>query len=222
MNISRLSLGKIVAVLSLSLASLSANAVLLNPGDITALPGTTAAAEPQLAGVVLVDEIVPFSFTSDGFISGTVQQRIVRSDADGTLDFYWRVFNDINSQAAIGSFRIGDFYAPEYNANWRIDGLGDVAPDSAHRFTGINDASVNFLFSNGLLPGTSSNFFFFDTTATDYAMTAQFDLTGTGIGGISDLYAAYSPVSKIPEPSVIAILALGLISMGLGMNRRSQ
>ncbi len=147
---------KVFVAAALSLSALSAHAALLNPGDTLPLPGTTVVVEPQLAGTVLVDELIPFSFSAGiglGNITGEVQQRIVRSSVDGTLDFYWRVTNDPNSAAAIGSFRLGNFVSPEYNANWRIDSIGVRAPDSATRFLGSFDSYVNFTFSsNGLLP----------------------------------------------------------------------
>jgi hypothetical protein len=175
----------------MALSTFCAQAVSLNVGDTLALPGTKVAAEPNLAGTVLIDENIPFTF---GGISGHVQQRIVKSSVDGTLDFYWRVFNDASSKAAIGSFRVGNFVAPEYNANWRTDGLGDDQPDQAHRLSWGN---VNFLFNGtGLLPGKSSMLFFFNTTATEYVKTAQYDVTGTGAGNISSLFAAYTPVLK--------------------------
>lgn len=206
-----------------SLWASAAEAVLLNPGDNLALPGTTSAAEPQLAGTVLVDELIPFSFSAGaglGDITGHVQQRVVRSSVDGTIDFYWRVINDPNSAASIGSFRVGKFDSPEYNANWRDDGIGTIAPGSAHRFTGAEASSVNFLFgsnaataANDLAPGKESKFFFFDTTATGYAKTAFFDLTGTGLGAISASFDAYAPAA-VPLPAAAWLLGSGLLGLG--------
>jgi PEP-CTERM motif len=209
------------------LCGLPAEAVLIAPGATVALPGTTSALEPQLAGVVQVDELIPFSFfdgVSGGTIFGQVQQRVVRSSVDGTLDFYWRVFNDIDSSAAIGSFRLGDFVSPEYNANWRIDGLGERAPDSAHRFTGSFDTFVNFNFTSapGLLPGEESYFLLLDTTATHYAKTAIFDLANVGHTHISGLFDAYSPAEPIPEPTSVTLLGLGLIGLAKARKRRGR
>jgi hypothetical protein len=224
-------LSKMFVATALSLSALSAHAVLLNPGDFAiSLPGTTVAAEPQLAGTVLVDELIPFSFSAGtglGNITGQVQQRIVQSSVDGTLDFYWRVMSDASSAAAIGSFRLGNFVSPEYNANWRIDGLGDKAPDEADRFSGAFDSSVNFDFNvfstnplDGLLPGQSSNFMFLDTTATNYAKTATFDLTNMQQDPISAQFAAYSPV-PVPVPAAVWLLGSGLIGL-VGIARRRK
>lgn len=221
MNRLRALLTRSLMVLLAGCWATSAQAVLLSPGSGSVpLPGTTVAAEPQLAGTVIVDELIDFSFSAGiglGDITGTVQQRIVRSSLDNTLDFYWRVMNDATSAGAIGSFRIGDFVAPEYNANWRIDGVGDLGPDSAVRFASPLDTYINFNFdvfstdpADGLLPGLSSNFMFLDTTATAFAKTAKFDLTNMQQNPISASFAAYSPV-QVPVPASIWLFAFGLI-----------
>lgn len=57
------------------------------PFDIP-LPGTTAAAEPDLAGTVVSDKLVPFSAGSAATpVSGTLQVRVVRNAA-GKLSYY--------------------------------------------------------------------------------------------------------------------------------------
>ncbi|MGD2074437.1 MAG: VPLPA-CTERM sorting domain-containing protein [Gammaproteobacteria bacterium] len=213
------------------LSALSVQAVVLNPGDTgVALPGTTVAANPQLAGTIIIDEAIPFSFSAGsglGNITGQVQQRIVRSSVDNTLDFYWRVQNHPTSAGAIGSFRIGDFVSPEYNANWRIDGLGDTAPSDATRFSGILESFVNFDFdvfstdpADGLLPGQSSYFMFLDTTATNYAKTAKFDVTNMVQNPISGAFAAYSP-TVVPVPAAVWLFGSGLLSL-VGIARRTN
>jgi hypothetical protein len=195
----------------------SAQAVVLPVNTLTPLGGTTEAANPQLAGTVLEDDTVAFSFAAyGGTVSGSVQSRVVRSSVDGTLDFYWRVFNDPNSAGPITSFRIGNFVTPVYDANYRTDGLGDVGPDSAYHF---NAPYVNFLFGDlggsTLGPGASSDFMFLDTRATSYARTAVYDVTSTG--PISDSFSTFAPM---PEPGTFALLAGGMGLLALGRRRR--
>ncbi|WP_075793796.1 PEP-CTERM sorting domain-containing protein [Massilia putida] len=208
--------------LALALAALamgsSAYAVVLPVGD-TPLSGTTVAANPQLAGPIIADDTVPFSFAAyGGTVSGSVQSRVVRSSVDGTLDFYWRVINDANSAGAITSLRIGNFFVPVYDADYRIDGSGDVAPDVARRFATPN---VNFLFggaSGGTLgPGASSKFMFFDTDATNYGRVASYDLTTLENGSISSTFSTFAPV---PEPGTFALLAGGMGFLALAKCRR--
>jgi hypothetical protein len=137
-----------LAALCALLASQASQAVALVPGVVSALPGTSVAAEPPLAGLIIEDKMLDFSMTTGkGLVSGQVQSRVVRSSVDGTLDFYWRVLNDASSLDDVAFFRIGLFNAPEYNANFRIDGIGDRAPLSAFRFTGSQDSFVNFDFT---------------------------------------------------------------------------
>jgi hypothetical protein len=70
----------------------------------TALPGTTVAARPELAGLVLEDVLTTFNF--DG-VSGTVQNRVVRETTTGTLDFYWKIDVDANASGlGIDAFRL--------------------------------------------------------------------------------------------------------------------
>lgn len=194
-----------------------------------ALPGTTSAAEPQLAGTIIADLTQAFSFSAyGGTVSGAVQSRVVRSDVDGTLDFYWRVFNDANSAGDLSSFRLGAFMAPQYEANWRIDGLGEVSPVSARLFGGVyaGQGYVNFNFQRfddtgaryGLRAGESSNFFFLDTTAVNFARTAIYDLANLGHTEISSLYETFAP-SQVPTPGTLALIALGLAG-AIGQRRR--
>ena len=157
---SKLSCKALIATTLLAAVAGSAHAVLLNPGDTQPLPGTTVAAEPQLAGVIEVDELLPFSFADGGGnISGTVQVRVVRSSVDNTIDFYWRIFNDANSSDGINLLHVGNFNTSAYDVNWRIDGLGDVGPTEGLRhISPIDNGSIISLltFSNPARHRTSS------------------------------------------------------------------
>jgi hypothetical protein len=200
-----------------------ASAVVLLPNTTVGLPGTTVAARPELAGVVLEDVLQPFSFvdSSGHTLSGAIQNRVVRSSLDGTLDFYWRIRDTTGTSAsgdpgAISAFRVGGFGNFALDADWRIDGLGTTNPVNARRFP--DPGFVNFLFGDtGLVPDDESVFFFLDTQETAYAKRGSYDLTGTGGNGISASYSTFAPV---PEPSSFAIVAAGFGVIAFIVRRR--
>ena len=210
----------------------TASAVIVTPGATVPLSGTTAAANPFLAGTVLIDESynfsLPVSQTDPSLITGSVQQRIVRETASGTLDFYWRITN--LQGGSLGYFRVGNFVDSVYDADYRLDGLGDVGPTSITRFTAgmggaINDYSANFNFSDAagrdtLAGGQESYFMFLHTDATNYAKTAFFDLASTGTFTASQEFSAYAPA--VPEPEIYGLMLVGMGLLWVIRQRRSD
>lgn len=208
------------------LLPLSASAVPLSGAGTTdfSITGTTVAARPELAGTILEDKITEFTISGAGeTLSGTIQNRVVRS-VDGTLDFYWRIV-PTSGNGDLLAFRVGGFEGFTLDADWRIDGLGDVAPDTA-RYFGDGSGSVNFLFSNnevGLSPTggyEESMFFFLDTNATSYSESGSFDLLCAGSGCMSQSYSTFAPTA-VPVPAAVWLFGSGLAGL-IGFSRRKQ
>lgn len=205
-----------------AVSATACHAVDLIPDTWVPLPGTTSALRPETNGVVVEDVLTPFSMGAPGSItSGQVQNRVVLTGA-GTYDFEWRVFNDSTSVGSVNGFRLGSFYTGTYDADWFIDGLGDINPSQARLFSGTG-GNVNFDFSHQLAtggighlePGTSSKFFFLHTDAKHYDMSGIYDLTSNS--GITGIYSTFAP-STVPEPC--SMIALGLGSAALLKRRR--
>lgn len=216
---------KFLAVAILALSAGTAEAATLSTGS-NPLTGTTSGLEPQLAGVVVEDDLQAFSWIqSGGTLSGTLQSRVVLS-TDSTYDFYWRIrdlsFSGTGQAEDIGNFRIGKFGIPiaGLNGNYRTDGLGNVGPASAFVFSGGLSDYVNFGFGRDTLGlGEESLFMFLDTNATRYRRTALMDVANLGTTSISGLYSTFS-AGGIPEPTTWAMMISGFGLVGGAMRRR--
>ena len=188
------------------------------------------ASDPSLAGTIVQDILTPFTMsTPSGLDTGQVQSRVVLA-VDGTYDFYWRVFNDPTSAGPIGFLRLGNILTSSYNANYRIDGLGNLAPQTAFLFPSPPNppGSIDFAFydvnnpgTQALEPGKSSLFIFLDTNATNFAKTAILDVATIGTFQSSNVISTFGP-SAVPEPSTWAMMLLGLAGLGFMAYRRKQ
>jgi hypothetical protein len=196
------------------LLAIPAGAISLLPGDTVVLSGTTTAARPELEGTIIEDEFVPVSFSDGqgGTISAVVQTRIVQEDVAGTLDFYYRITSfEETTDLSITALRLSGFDSLATDVDFRTDGVGDLGPDAAIRFSPPDDQFINFLFGEDpanptLAPGQESLFMFVKTDATSFTMSSA-NLTTTENGIISPQFLVFAPV---PEPQGLALLALAL------------
>jgi len=199
------------------MAGATARAVPVTPGaPPTTLPGTTALADPALAGVVLADVVSPWASADDpmyGFpgAEGQLQSRVVRETASGTLDFYWRLsVNPASYPGFVPTALVIDGLSPAllqtgavFDADYRSDGSGDAAPSGAS----ATDDALTWLFDPSTFgPGSSSFLLLLRSAATSYDASA---LARVGVSSP----ATFAP-SAVPEPAGAALLLAGLGALG--------
>ena len=148
------------------------------PGSTVATPGTTAAAQPALAGTVVRDALIPFTITAGGHtvFKGDLQDRVIKETAAGTLDFSQTIQADAGfaASALLRYVTRADFGGVTTDVNFRTDGVGapSVHPVSASRTT--TGKTIGFDFANAnLSPGTQSLFYFVKTNATQFAVNGS-------------------------------------------------
>src|SRR4051794_14504991 len=189
---------------------------LVAPGATVLLPGTTAAAQPALNGVVIHDALLPFTVNDAAghtIFKGHLQDRVVRENASGTLDFYQGVradagfplaaFLDYASRTNFGGYPI--------DANYRTDGIGSplIKPETASRSADSKTVRFNFHLDK-VNPGQFSLFYFARTTAKSFDLNGstalgfgQGPVSGSGNGSIKLATAEPTPATK-PPPGAIA------------------
>jgi len=140
----------VVLMFSLAATALAVS-ILLPPGGSVAVPATTAATEPSLAGGVIHDALLPFTIKSaSGAVvcAGQLQDRVVRSNTTGQLDFYYRI-HATTGPGAIGRTSTASFSSLPLRVGYRTDGLGTVAPKVAAR-SAAPGAQMTFSFDPAL------------------------------------------------------------------------
>ena len=202
-----------------------AQAVSLAPGAIEPLFGTTTAARPELEGNIIRDMLRPFTInlSGSGTITGTIQDRIVRSDDDGTLDFYFRIINDASSTGAINFVQRDGFADFTTDVDWLEDGLGSVAPSWAFREP-VFESQITFFFANPIDPGEESRFFFVKSNGTDYLEIADGVLAGIGgdARGNSFVFDTFEPIEPIPLPAAVWLFGSGLVGLAAVARRKRR
>ncbi|BCM91128.1 hypothetical protein IAD21_02992 [Abditibacteriota bacterium] len=180
----------------------NANAVPVAVGASAGLSGTTAAARPELAGTVLQDVIRPFTMTtaSGAVIKGTFQDRVVKRNVSGTLDFIFRIKNDPSSGGNIVLVNRTDYSAfPVLDIDFRVDGLGTVGAKATSFLAGpAGDVRFDF-FNDRIKPGAETRFHFIGTRATAFNLGGVATIRSDN--GAATQFRVFSPVVKIDRPT---------------------
>ncbi len=215
-------------------AGSTAGAVVVAPGGGSPLGGTTSAADPNLAGTVINDNLIAWSI-ADGaggvLVSGNLENRVVRSDLLGTLIFAPRLTDIV----------YGDRGAPE-NLSLSLTGYGGGALDIDYRTDGLGVATFPFVGrsadGNTLLfptvsgaPGFDSSLFLsILSTATGFGLTGMFTIAATfgvdppmvfstTVGGLA-VPGMDGPVIPLPAAAPLFLGALALGGAALRGRRR--
>ena len=221
------------ATLTIATSAFAVSTPIAGPGGY-GVGSTTSAMEPDLAGVVLADRLQAFTINgaTGGVATGTIQERVVRSNATGFLDFYHAVTLDTAAGFSPGSYvewlefdpaATGDPFA----VGRRTDGLG--SPTSSNYDLAANGMSRYDFNLIGLDPanaGFVTQFHFLRTEATNFALTGQLQLSGFEFVGASaqgletPWLPTWAPTSAVPEPATWAMLTAGLGLLGLAIRQQ--
>lgn len=205
------------------ITTFESEAALLVSGDTIAVTGTTAAAQPELAGTVINDNLI------NGFVSPSgnqnfgvrieVQNRVVQSDLSGNLIFAPRIIPNLNNSSGnflVDSVIMSGFSSFMLDVNFRTDGLGDRGPNMASRSADGDILSFEFLFPLvvGNLVGTpqeQSYFFSLSSNATAYANTGRMQIFGRHLDYPGETFTlSYSGIAvpvlrQVPAPLVFVM-----------------
>ncbi|MEC9341672.1 MAG: hypothetical protein VX663_09345 [Pseudomonadota bacterium] len=210
-----------------------AQAAVVLPGSLGNLVGTTVAAEPDLAGLVVNDNPIRFDFPATALTDalGAVQNRVVESGNLGTLIFAPRIA--VTANTGVGDFQILGFSVDGYagwetNIEFRTDGLGDVGPDYVFRspdgdtLTFLYDSSNPINLPGGIV-GENSLFPSILTNATSFSLTGLMTLFGIDTANPSEIIAVRVSgvaVPEIPIPATALLFGSGALLVGWVSGRR--
>jgi hypothetical protein len=198
-------------------------AVPLSLGSFAIPLGTSLLARPELAGVVIADVTRPFSITLPlnlGTTIGSIEDFVVRENKSGTLDFYSRIFNEINSVGVIIGVTRTNFTGASTDVDFIKDSVIDPPPTPSFpptsAFRSASGDQIQFRFEaavnifSPVPPGGTSSFFFVKTNATDFDAkgTLRIDslltvLDSMIFGSTLPLLAAFEPIAALPTPAPV-------------------
>lgn len=159
----------LATILAGTTAASAVSARLRADADI-ALPSTTTASEPSLAGTVILDNLIPFTIRNAvGSVEcrGTLQNRVVQSSSTGRVDFYYR-FRDTSGSGRLLGFITTGFASVTLRAGYRTDGLGTKQTTRIYRHPAPGDRVVTGGMSLNCGTHEESRFILIRTGSTDF------------------------------------------------------
>lgn len=226
--------------LAFVVASGFAQAATLAPGSMIFLPGTDGVTNPELDGAELQDEVlttnvvtIPEGTLFPAFFD--VQNRVVASNADGSLVFLPRILPGAN--ATLGDLLVdrveisgfGDFVI---DAFFRVDGPGDRGPTTASRSGDGDILTFDFGFPLviGNLVGEVREESFpiaLNTEASAFANIGRLSVFARAQGDDFNTYRfdlggiAVPTMVPIPVPASVLLLLSGVLGL-FGVRRLSS
>lgn len=213
--------------LVLTLIPAATLAVPVLPGSSEALPGTTLAASPELAGSVIYDDASQYYDFNPAplFLAGhRYRDRVVRSDATGNVIIAPRLIDPTNnfpSRVFVDGFSLTGYAGWATDISYRTDLDGDRGPTLVERSADGDELMFTFgfpLLIDYLLgqPQETSLFVNILTDAPTFETTGRATFFGRSeaspgqvltfsIGGI-----AVPAAAQIPLPASVTLLIPGL------------
>lgn len=207
------------------------SAALLAAGDSVALSGTTTIAQPELAGLVIYDDLLLDSIAPSGndlFPMGiSVQNRVIQSTLNGNLIFAPRIIPSFN--LTTGNFLVEQVVFSGFtdfvlDVNYKTDGLGDRGPNTASRSIDGDQLTFDFLFPlvlPNLFPNPieESYFFSIDSNATAYTNTGSMSIFGRHLDYVGQTFEFTYTGIAVPITAQVSVPGLSamFLSMVIGL-----
>lgn len=202
-------------------------AVIVTPGSSASLNGTTFVANPDLGGLVIRDQLIPFQIKNtlgNVILSGNVQDRVVRSNNTGNLIFAPRLRDLSNPTGGwIIGFSMSGFNGYSTDVDYRTDGMGTIGPNNVAR--DIFGDSLTYRYDPSfILPPDEGRFLSVSTDATAFDLSGRFVILAQDDFGASIFRTTLTNVSApsaVPVPAALWLFGSGLLGL-LGLSRRKK